>query len=324
MRKVYMAGAIIIVLLASSCTKGSERKGEGSPKESRAKETLVEGEKIQFIEEPGLTLEEAFTLQMSYFTDEGVKTKEEWYKGYVDSIGLVRRIEEKYTQYYEVDRSGNMKKSLLESEDIVTIKKTDRGYYFDSKDDKGTYTYFDHYIMTNEGFTIVDTMTFLTDEAIQLNGKTKTSTEHVKYLDGSNGYIWQSDYKKARIDGSRYLEEDYITNDYDNIIYDNTVIYRYKEFDQVTKEPLMKYRYIFHYTKDNSSGEIIGKLISFSENKRAIFDAPKDEWEKYHWKIEMHLKRNLHSENMHINVLNQFLLPYRDYFIPFLYDLIKL
>ena len=177
------------------------------------------------------------------------------------------------------------------------------------------------YQLRPEGFTITMYTKFLTPEAIELNGEEMTTTKTITYMH-DNGYLWQSDYKRAKIEDNQYFEHYYTQNEnmWDNIIYADNTISSYYEYDQDTNKPLINYKYVFSYTKDPTTGEIHGTLDDWLWNIRALFDGP-EKWKRNPMEIEVHVKSNLHAQDMHVNILNQQIIPRREYLIPFIYGL---
>jgi len=272
---------------------------------------------LHFVDEPGLVLHEAFTLRLKHYAvaHEEKPIAEEYYVGYTDDTGLVRKLLHKETYW-------NPAPSF---EEEVVIRKTSDGYYYEilsillgkeySRDHH-------HYRLDKDGFTITTQRKFLSEEIIQLNGAAeKTTTKTITYMH-DNGYLWQSDYKRAKIEDNQYFEHYYTQNEnmWDNIIYADNTISSYYEYDQDTNKPLIKYKYLFSYTKDPSTGEIHGTLDDWLWNIRALFDGP-EKWKRNPMEIEVHVKSNLHAQDMHVNILNQQIIPRSEYLIPFIYGL---
>jgi len=197
---------------------------------------------LHFIDEPGLVLHEAFTLRLKHYAvaHEEKPIAEEYYVGYIDDTGLVRKLLQKET-YWNPSTSF---------EEEVVIRKTSDGYYYEilsillgkeySRDHH-------HYRLDKDGFTITTQRKFLSEEIIQLNGAAeKTTTKTITYMH-DNGYLWQSDYKRAKIEDNQYFEHYYTQNEnmWDNIIYADNTISSYYEYDQDTNKPLLKYKYLF-------------------------------------------------------------------------------
>jgi hypothetical protein len=271
---------------------------------------------LHFVDEPQLVLHEAFTLWVKYYTEapEGKPIREESYVGYTDETGLVRKLIHRDT-YFKTN------KTFAEE---VAIRKTSDGFYYEilsviwgKEYSMDKY----HYRLSKKGFTTTKQMQFLGQEAIALNGEQKTTTMNISYLH-EDGYLWQSDYKKAKIENNQYSEHYYVKKEgmWDNIIYTENTVSLYHEYDQETHKPLIKYKYVFSYTKDPTSGEITGKLVDWLSNMKAFFDVP-EQWKKNPKEIELHVKTNLHAQDRNINILNQYIIPHSEYLIPFIYGL---
>jgi len=272
---------------------------------------------LHFIDEPDLVLHEAFTLRLKHYNvvHEGEPVAEEYYVGYIDDTGLVRKLLHKETYW----------KPSTSFEEKVIIRKTSDGYYYEilsillgkeySRDHH-------HYRLDKDGFTITTQRKFLSEEIIQLNGAAeKITTKTITYMH-DNGYLWQSDYKRAKIEDNQYFEHYYTQNEnmWDNIIYSDNTISLYYGYDQDTNKPLLKYKYLFSYTKDLTTGEIHGTLDDWLWNIQALFGGP-EKWKRNPMEIEVHVKSNLHAQDMHINILNQQIIPRSEYLIPFIYGL---
>jgi len=271
---------------------------------------------LHFVDEPQLVLHEAFTLWVKYYTEapEGKPIREESYVGYTDETGLVRKLIHRDT-YFKTN------KTFAEE---VAIRKTSDGFYYEKLDIfQGAQTSIDkyYYQLRERGFTKTIYTKFVSQEAIALNGEQKTTTTNISYLH-EDGYLWQSDYKKAKIENNQYSEHYYVKKEgmWDNIIYTENTVSLYHEYDQETHKPLIKYKYVFSYTKDPTSGEITGKLVDWLSNMKAFFDVP-EQWKRSPLEIELHVKTNLHAQDRNINILNQYIIPHSEYLIPFIYGL---
>lgn len=269
-----------------------------------------------FIDEPDLVLHEAFTLRLKFYTEapEGKPFAEEYYVGYIDDTGLVRKLLQKETYW----------KPSTSFEEEVIIRKTSDGYYYEilsillgkeySRDHH-------HYRLDKDGFTITTQRKFLSEEIIQLNGAAeKTTTKIITYMH-DNGYLWQSDHKRAKIIKNKYIEEEYKLKEFrdDNLLFRDNMLGTYNDLEE-DGSPLIKYKYVFSYTKDPTTGEIHGTLDDWLWNIRALFDGP-EKWKRNPLEIEVHVKSNLHAQDMHVNILNQQIIPRSEYLIPFIYGL---
>ncbi|HBK59091.1 MAG TPA: hypothetical protein DDZ37_07095 [Spirochaetaceae bacterium] len=270
---------------------------------------------LNFIDEPGLVLHEAFTLRLKFYTEgpEGKPIAEEYYVGYIDDTGLVRKLLQKETYW----------KPSTSFEEEVIIRKTSDGYYYEKfeifmgeQDSIGKY----FYQLGPEGFTITMYTKFLTPEAIELNGEEMTTTKTITYMQG-NGYLWQSDHKRAKIIKNKYIEEEYKLKEFrdDNLLFRDNMLGTYNDLEE-DGSPLLKYKYVFSYTKDPTTGEIHGTLDDWLWNIQALFGGP-EKWKRNPMEIEVHVKSNLHAQDMHINILNQQIIPRSEYLIPFIYGL---
>jgi len=270
---------------------------------------------LHFVDEPQLVLHEAFTLWVKYYTEapEGKPIGEESYVGYTDETGLVRKL---------IHRDTSFKTNKTFAEEVA-IRKTSDGFYYEilsviwgKEYSMDKY----HYQLSKKGFTTTKQMQFLGQEAIALNGEQKTTTTNISYLH-EDGYLWQSDYKKAKIENNQYFEEEYKMKKFrdDNLLFKDTTLGTYNDLEK-DGTPLIKYKYVFSYTKDPTSGEITGKLVEWLSNMKAFFDVP-EQWKKNPKEIELHVKTNLHAQDRNINILNQYIIPHSEYLIPFIYGL---
>lgn len=316
MKKPWWIACVALSLLVVGCTKQEHAASPGQDARGAAQHTVDLKDTVRFVDEPQLVLHEAFTLWVKYYTSDADRQPigEESYVGYTDETGLVRKL---------IHRDTYFKTNKTFAEEVV-IRKTSDGFYYEilsviwgKEYSMDKY----HYRLNNKGFIITMQMQFLGQEAIALNGEQKTTTTHISYLH-EDGYLWQSDYKKAKIENNQYFEHYYVKKEdmWDNIIYTDNTMLLYYEYDQETRKPLIKYKYVFSYTKDPTSGEITGKLVDWLWNMRALFDGP-EQWKKNPKEIELHVKTNLHAQDRNINILNQCIIPHSEYLIPFIYGL---
>ncbi len=315
MKKPWWITWVALSLLMVGCTKQEHAASPGQDARGAAQHTVDLKDTVRFVDEPQLVLHEAFTLWVKYYTSDADRQPigEESYVGYTDETGLVRKLIHKDT-YFKTNKTF--------AEEVV-IRKTSDGFYYEilsviwgKEYSMDKY----HYRLNNKEFIITMQMQFLGQEAIALNGEQKTTTMHISYLH-EDGYLWQSDYKKAKIENNQYFEEEYKMKKFrdDNLFFKNTTLGTYNDLEK-DGTPLIKYKYVFSYTKDPTSGEITGKLVDWLWNMRALFDGP-EQWKKNPKEIELHVKTNLHAQDRNINILNQCIIPHSEYLIPFIYGL---
>ncbi len=140
------------------------------------------------------------------------------------------------------------------------------------------------------------------------------------YMNKDN-YIWQSDYQRAKIGDDFYIEEEHTRAKFrkDNIMYKDNAVFYFNDLKE-DGSPEYKYEYPFSFVKNTESGEITVILNGYKWNMEALYEGGTG-WVRVPLYIELHIFTTLHSNNMKVNILNQSIIPYSDYLIPFIYGL---
>jgi len=310
----YMKKLIGLLCIGSlvfvSCVKGEHTDTQKKVEQNKKEKDLIKT--VRFIDEKNLELKEAYTMLIKYysFSDDEGQTYELSYKGYIDNQGVIRKIIS-YDKDFEYQKEFN---------EEYMIRKTKDGYYFEYAsiwDGVKNCISKHHIIIEKDGFIDKTQQVFITPESISLNGEQVNTISKIKYLNTDN-YIWQSEYQRAKIEGNKYIEEEYNKAEFrrDNTIFENNTVIAYDDLKQ-DGSPEIKCVYPFTYKKDLENQEVVAILHGYQWGMEALFDTPG--WKDVRLDIEIHVKTNLHSEDMKTNILNQYLIPSSDYLIPFIY-----